>query len=194
MSPELDAKLCQKYPLIFSQRYLSMKETAMCWGFECGDGWYNIIDALCANIQHSINEKNRNNKMNNQFNNMYDAVLRGDVGEFNKYYSSITDQKYKSDLLKRIYSGETKRREVFDVVPQIEAVQVKEKFATLRFYTNYTDDVVNAYIAMAESMSARTCETCGKPGKRRGTYWVYTACDEHTKDEDKDNNYEDMGG
>ena len=79
MSPELDAKLCQKYPLIFSQRYLSMKETAMCWGFECGDGWYNIIDALCANIQHSINEKNRSNKMNSEFNNMYDAVLRGEI-------------------------------------------------------------------------------------------------------------------
>jgi predicted nucleic acid-binding Zn ribbon protein len=23
----------------------------MCWGFECGDGWYDLIDQLCADIQ-----------------------------------------------------------------------------------------------------------------------------------------------
>lgn len=28
-----------------------MQETAMCWGFECGDGWYSIIDKLCRMIQ-----------------------------------------------------------------------------------------------------------------------------------------------
>ena len=29
-----------------------MQNTAMCWGFDCGDGWYNILDALCASIQN----------------------------------------------------------------------------------------------------------------------------------------------
>ena len=54
MSPELDKKLCEKYPKIFSLRYGDMKDTAMCWGFEHDDGWYNIIDRLCANIQSHI--------------------------------------------------------------------------------------------------------------------------------------------
>jgi hypothetical protein len=31
-----------------------MTATAMCWGFEHGDGWYDIIDSLCNNIQHHI--------------------------------------------------------------------------------------------------------------------------------------------
>ena len=48
MSPELDQKLCEKYPLIMAERKLGAMETAMCWGFECGDGWYNIIETLCA--------------------------------------------------------------------------------------------------------------------------------------------------
>ena len=39
-----------------------MTQTAMCWGFDCGDGWYNIIDAVCAMIQNH----ERNNKLNNE--------------------------------------------------------------------------------------------------------------------------------
>lgn len=54
MRDELDKKLCEKYPKIFADRYKPMTETAMCWGIECGDGWYNIIDQLCANIQSHI--------------------------------------------------------------------------------------------------------------------------------------------
>ena len=48
MREELDLKLVEKYPLIFKNRYAPMTETAMCWGFSHGDGWYNIIDTLCG--------------------------------------------------------------------------------------------------------------------------------------------------
>jgi hypothetical protein len=54
MRKELDEQLCKKYPLIFKNRHGDMKETLMCWGFECGDGWYQILDSLCANIQSHI--------------------------------------------------------------------------------------------------------------------------------------------
>lgn len=54
MRDELDDFLCKKYPKIFSDRNKSMIETCMCWGFEVGDGWFNIIDQLCANIQSQI--------------------------------------------------------------------------------------------------------------------------------------------
>lgn len=58
MRDELDRQLCDKYPKIFANRHSPMTETAMCWGFTCGDGWYNIIDQLCANIQSHIDWKN----------------------------------------------------------------------------------------------------------------------------------------
>jgi hypothetical protein len=54
MRQELDEKLCKDYPKIFANRFGDMKETAMCWGFDCGDGWYNILNALCSNIQQHI--------------------------------------------------------------------------------------------------------------------------------------------
>lgn len=59
MTEELDNKLCEKYPKIFKLRNSSMRETAMCWGFEHGDGWYSIIDAACSNIQNHVKWKRK---------------------------------------------------------------------------------------------------------------------------------------
>lgn len=58
MREELDKLLCENYPKMFVNRHADMKETAMCWGFDHGDGWYNIIDHLCYNIQAHIDWKN----------------------------------------------------------------------------------------------------------------------------------------
>ena len=55
MSPELDRELCERYPLIFADRHASMTQTAMCWGFECHDGWYWLVDALCEELQRETN-------------------------------------------------------------------------------------------------------------------------------------------
>ena len=60
MRKELDEALCKKYPEIFCNRNGDMRTTAMCWGFECGDGWYNIIDATCAMIQNRKYNNRRN--------------------------------------------------------------------------------------------------------------------------------------
>jgi hypothetical protein len=60
MKQELDEALCAKYPNIFVNRHGDMKETAMCWGFECGDGWYQVLDSLCGQIQHYTDWNNKN--------------------------------------------------------------------------------------------------------------------------------------
>lgn len=59
MKQELDQMLCERYPKIFANRHKPMTETAMCWGFEHGDGWFNIIDQLCGNIQNHIDWKEK---------------------------------------------------------------------------------------------------------------------------------------
>jgi hypothetical protein len=148
MNSELDKQLCEKYPKIFANRHAPMTVTAMCWGFDVGDGWYNIIDALCANIQHHVDSTNKRREL----------LLKDNTHNF----------------------------KIPDEVHQPVAAQVKEKFGTLRFYIDGGNDVTHAMINLAESMSARTCETCGSPGKRRGGGWIYTACDEHTREEDKE--------
>ena len=60
MRQELDKLLCEKYPKMMVNRNKDMKETCMCWGFECGDGWFNILDQLMGNIQHHIDWNNQN--------------------------------------------------------------------------------------------------------------------------------------
>jgi hypothetical protein len=64
MKQEYDTYLCTTFPKMFVNRYKPMTETTMCWGFECGNGWYNIINQLCANIQHHIDWRNRKNELN----------------------------------------------------------------------------------------------------------------------------------
>lgn len=54
MKKELEEVLYQRYPELFAERTLSPQETGMCWGLECGDGWFNLIDTLCCTIQQGI--------------------------------------------------------------------------------------------------------------------------------------------
>ena len=60
MRQELDKLLCEKYPKMMVNRNKNMQETCMCWGFECGDGWFNILNQLMSNIQHHIDWNNQN--------------------------------------------------------------------------------------------------------------------------------------
>ena len=50
--------------------------------------------------------------------------------------------------------------------PQVVANQVKEKFASLRFYTTGEDEYQYGLINMAENMTEITCENCGVPARR----------------------------
>lgn len=54
MRQELDDLLCQRSPDIFRDRHGDMSETGMCWGFGCGDRWFNIIDGLCVEITSQV--------------------------------------------------------------------------------------------------------------------------------------------
>ena len=56
MKKELQEKLYEKYPKIFAQKDLPMSESALCWGCQCGDGWFDLIDTLCHDIQDYINK------------------------------------------------------------------------------------------------------------------------------------------
>ena len=59
MSPELDAELCEHYPQIMIERRLGAMQTAMCWGFEHGDGWYNLLDTAMRLVQSHIEMEKR---------------------------------------------------------------------------------------------------------------------------------------
>ena len=163
MKRELDSQLCEKYPLIFKDRNADMRTTAMCWGFECGDGWYNIIDILCG-------------KLNSEY---YSAKSRYDfikdrAGE--KMYGNASGDiitQGEIDLRKQIMDEEALKVPV--------AVQVKEKFGGLRFYVQGATEKHWNYISFAESMSYRICESCGAEGKTYTDGWHTTLCDIHAE-------------
>lgn len=106
MDKELEDKLFEKYPKIFPDgRKVDPKRSLICFGLDCGNGWYTLIDKLCEQLQFDIDK--------------------------NDY-------------------------------PQVEAVQVKEKFGGLRFYINSGNRKQFAMIHLAESLSFSICERCGK--------------------------------
>ena len=54
MRKEHEELLYLSYPELFIEHTKSMYETAMCRGFQCGDGWYELINELCAEIQRLV--------------------------------------------------------------------------------------------------------------------------------------------
>ncbi len=57
--------------------------------------------------------------------------------------------------------------------------QIKEKFGSLRFYADNTDEYMEGLIDMAEKISTHVCEVCGNSGELRNTSWTRTLCDDH---------------
>ena len=117
MNQEFTDRLFEKYPELYAGKDLPLTQNLMSFGFECGDGWYQIINALSWGLTQLIKQ------------------------------------------------GQTNLR----------AVQVKQKWGTLRYYINGSSKEANALIEMAEILSGVTCEACGsikdvKPTKGWITY------------------------
>lgn len=49
-------KLYKDYPKIFKQKDDNVQTSCMPFGFECGNGWYWLIDRLCELLQFNIDK------------------------------------------------------------------------------------------------------------------------------------------
>ena len=122
MKRELDKKLFDRFSFFKPKK--SLMESLMGFGFECDDGWFDIIYSLCEEVEKVVK----------------------DIEEF-------------------------------------EVIQVKEKFGSLRFYTNFSNDEIHKLVGEASKKSQRTCEICGKEGILCDkNSWVKTLCEEHMKE------------
>jgi hypothetical protein len=166
MREELDAKLCEKYPLLFRDRNAPMTQTCMCWGFCCGDGWYNLIDMLCAHLTSKYNCAKESYEFAKDCFENHGGVLPWGSKNI------ITGDEVEERRLKM--------EEEAEKVPTV--VQVKEKFGTLRFYVDRATDEHYNYIHFAEAMSSRICEDCGMSDETTRTWgmgWHATLCKKH---------------
>lgn len=186
MKQELQEKLYKKYPKLFVQKDLSMRYTAMCWGIETGNGWYNIIDNTCRLIQWHIDQSRKERAMALVYNRRLQKAINGNTKDLERFYDKLyTD---KAQIPERVQEEVEKKnfRPVKEAVPQIQFTQVKEKFGTLRMYTNSYDDYIDGVIALAEMMSSVTCEVCGIPGRQTKGGWVQTLCVRCAKQENRE--------
>ena len=179
MKKELDEKLCADFPKIFAQRNLPMNQTCMCWGFDVGDGWYDLIHTLCSVIQNKVDNELDHYQRAVNVNAAIEALSHGDVGPALALYKWDT---HSPDAKKIERVMNMTKVEIGEPPRQVEAVQVKEKFGGLRFYVNRVDPAVEGAIDMAEAMSYHICEVCGAPGEPNRDGWIKTLCKEHTKE------------
>lgn len=70
----------EKYPKMFSQPY---------GGFAVGEGWWPILQALCSNIQHYLNWKNKDSEVVPQ---VVVAQIKEKFGGLRFYYDGGDDR------------------------------------------------------------------------------------------------------
>jgi hypothetical protein len=164
MNTELTKKLLKEFPIIYRGHKQPITQNLMSFGFEYSNGWYELTYNLSARLEKMAEE----------------LKAKGDLLCVN--CCELENQ------------HPTKEKESkFGTVPSCSnyepalpiAVQMKEKYGTLRAYFHNTTDEMEDIIQEAELLSETTCEQCGRQGVIRGNGWLYTACDDHSKEEDK---------
>ena len=51
MKKELEQKLVERFPEMLVDYGGNPTQTCMAWGFECGDGWFKIIEEVCEKLK-----------------------------------------------------------------------------------------------------------------------------------------------
>lgn len=165
MDKNLDYYLVKKYPSIFRERFEPTTKTNMCWGFECDDGWFKIIDAFCEQAHKHIESQKTIYENWKKHQTMLQA---GQIEDLPKWIKEDIHQN--GGKLKEV-------PEPCDLVIQ----QVKEKFGMLRIYYSGGDNYIDGLNSFAGYLSAHTCEECAQPGKIRNGGYIRTLCDEHAQ-------------
>lgn len=175
MRADLDAKLVREHPILFGDRHGDMRRTAMCWGFECGDGWYSLLKEAADKLEplcRAVYEKEAvKEKKWYKYARLPAVWAARFPWRWLSHYLFVAVRK----ITKIIAPGIDNGIEFYGGSP-CRASQVKEKFGTLRFYMTAETKEMRPIIEEAERKSAVTCEQCGKKGKLRGNGWLYTAC------------------
>lgn len=163
--------LVEKYPLLFQHPPDSKMPFPM-FGFECGTGWYHIIENACRALYADYQSEQR----------MVDYLMscKLDLPGYVKRIQTVnndSEQTIVADLESSITMYESRAQEERSRLPRF--VQIKEKFGTLRLYMDKSNDFARGIEMFAEAMSATVCEVCGNLGKTHRIGWHNTLCSDH---------------
>jgi len=162
---ELQQKLFDKYPNLFSQKDLSMRETCMCWGCECGDGWYPILWDMCRRIDEVMKQYDvvvSFSQVKEKYGTLrvYHLVSFGDSWERKSQYlllrRLLKPIPWLRNRLKPVvwkYKGEDKLAKV-----NLGWESAGQMIDALDSVCSQIDEAIN----LAEIFSSFTCEECGQ--------------------------------
>jgi hypothetical protein len=88
MKKELQEKLVEKYPKIFSEVGETPQKSCMAWGICIGDGWYMLVDNLCNFLQSTI-DLNKDT-----YPQVVAAQVKEKFGGLRFYVNSANDEQY----------------------------------------------------------------------------------------------------
>ena len=170
MNSDLEKSLINKYPELFQSYGGDPKETCMAWGCECDDGWYDLIDSLCAYIAAICNHK----MMVSYKDGYVKTEQEEQTGLKNEH---IDPPKVKFQQIKEKFAGLRIYFSMYHDISDEEYAKLDEQDYQKQYDRYYAD--VNAAIEFASFLSHRTCEICGKKGEVYRDGWWKTLCDEH---------------
>jgi hypothetical protein len=188
MREELEKKLVEDFPELFSDHGGDPMETCMAWGCACGDGWEPTIRNLCQTLKgygdtnlrlktllpafqkqkvwfHNLCRKIEN-KLGLKYASLY-CVTYGKFQNFKAFRVKFSQIKEKFGTL-RIYT------EVYNVHTPEEAAKFSKK--DIEDYHKRFRGYVDGAVSFAECMSGNTCEYCGEAGQLSTKGWWKTLC------------------
>lgn len=178
MKSELEHKLCKRFPWLYAGYGGSIESEGLHFGLQHGDGWFNIIWMLSLALEEEYK------KLYPWHKRLYHRIYMRIPIEWIHAWNDLM-KKQPLWFQKKTDFGHLPRFYNYNWRPNYpRASQIKEKYGTLRYYMTCETDEMSKYIGLAEGLSSEVCEQCGKWGKTRGEYWLYTACEDHSKPED----------
>jgi len=103
MQPELEQKLIEEYPKIFVRNESNRLEPYAMFGIECGDGWSDLLNHLCSQIQHHIDWSNQQ-RAERLANNPHNLDIPDEVAQV-----TVSQVKEKFGTLRFYYDGGDER-------------------------------------------------------------------------------------
>lgn len=184
MTKDLEHALVTRFPVLYQDYISPMSQTAMCWGFDHGDGWNDIIWMLSLAIEQELGyswwqrhaflwKKDAARRWNGLIYQLSPVVQdkwkwTGDGTKETPYRRIVTEKgRARWPWLKRL---------IWFPGTGFAVSQVKEKYGGLRFYCPGNKRIAR-YVRWAEYLAGMTCEVCGEPGEARSDGWIRTLCD-----------------
>ena len=144
-------KLYTDFPRLY--RDAIMNKGCMKWGFECNDGWFDLVYKLSGDIEA-------------------EATALG-IDRASDAWPLARQVKEKFGTLK-FYCAAGEERDESD--KSVMGLEVVGQLVSFRPVPNV--ESIHALIQAAEELSATICEDCGCPGTLRGKSYISTLCDE----------------